>query len=96
MITISVREQALDVAMGLIADESESIKFGRNIEVDDTVTADIWDGGHTVASGGVSLIWVAPTQARVHQLVSSSTDDDAAGVGARTVRIYYLKDWDTP
>ena len=96
MITITVREHALDVAMGLIADESESIKFGRNIEVDDTITADIWDGGHTLASGGVSLVWVAPTQTRVHQLVSSSTDDAAAGVGARTVRIYYLKDWNTP
>lgn len=97
-ITITVREHALDVAMGLIADESESIKFGRNIEIDDTITADVWDGGHTLASGGVSLVWVAPTQARVHQLVSSSASDDGdpGGVGARTVRIYYLKDWDTP
>ncbi len=98
MISISSREHALDVAMGLIADESPVEKFGRNIEVDSGVTADVWDGGYTVGSGGVSLIWVAPTTARIHQLVSSSTSDDGdpAGVGARTVRVYYLKDWDTP
>jgi len=98
LVTVTVRDYKTDVALGLIADESDGGKFGENIEVDSGVVADVWDGGHTVASGGVSLIWVAPTQARVHQLVSSSTSDDGdpAGVGARTVRVYYLKDWDTP
>lgn len=72
-------------------------KFGRNIEVDNNVTADVWDGGFTVGSGGVSLIWVAPTQARLHQIASTSGSDDGspAGVGARTLRIFGLPDWDT-
>lgn len=97
-IVISTTNSALDVASGVVDDANSINKFGRNIEVDSGVLADVWDGGYTVGSGGVSLIWVAPTAARVHQLVSSSTSDDGdpAGVGARTVRVYYLKDWDTP
>ena len=69
-------------------------KFGRNIEIDSGVVADIWDGGHT---GDEALIWVAPTTARIHNIKSSSTSDDGdpAGVGARTIKIYGLTGWDT-
>jgi hypothetical protein len=88
----------LEIARGNVPGISVVNKISRNIEVDSGVTADAWDGGHTVASGGVSLVWVAPTQARVHQLVSSSTADDGdpVGNGARTVKVWYLPDWDTP
>lgn len=91
------RDFNLEVARGNISGMSSVNKFGRNIEIDDGVTADIWDGGHTVGSGGVSLIWVAPTQARIHNIVSSSASDDGApvGVGARTIRVYGLTSWDT-
>lgn len=87
----------LAVSMGFIEGYSCINKFGRNIEIDSGVTADIWDGGHTLASGGVSLIWVAPTQARTHQIVSTDAADDGdpAGAGARTIRIYGLTDWDS-
>jgi hypothetical protein len=87
----------LQVARGKAEGFTSVNKFGANIEIDNGVTADIWDGGHTLASGGVSLLWVAPTQARTHDIVSSSTSDDGdpAGVGARTLRIYGLTDWDT-
>jgi hypothetical protein len=69
-------------------------KFGRNIDIDASATADIWDGGHT---GDESLIWVAPTQARTHDITSSSASDDGSngGVGARTIRIYGLTGWST-
>nr|AKH47338.1 hypothetical protein SWZG_00150 [uncultured marine virus] len=83
------------VALGLLNGVSGVNKFGRNIEVDAGVTADLWDGGHTLASGGVSLIWVPPTQARIHAIVSSDAGDDSAGLGAKTIRIYGLTDWDT-
>lgn len=85
----------LEVARDNVPGMSSINKFGRNIEIDSGVTADIWDGGHTLASGGVSLLWVAPTQARVHDIVSSSASDDDGGVGARTIRIYGLTSWDT-
>lgn len=79
--------------MGILHIGNSGNKAGRNIEVD-AGPADIWDGGHV---GDVSLVWLAPTAARIHQLVSSSTSDDGdpVGVGARTVRVFYLPDWDT-
>lgn len=85
----------LGIARGNVAGMSSVNKFGRNIEVDSGTSADVWDGGK--ATNGVSLIWVAPTQARIHNIVSSSASDDGdpAGVGARTIRIYGLTDWDT-
>lgn len=85
----------LAVARDEIQGESSINKFGRNIEIDSGVTADIWDGGHTLVSGGVSLIWVAPTLARIHTIASTSGSDILGGTGATTVKIYYLPDWDT-
>lgn len=83
------------VARGDVSNVAFINKFGRNIEIDASVTADVWDGGKTVASGGTSLIWLAPTAAAVHNIVSTSASDTSGGVGARTLRIYGLPDWDT-
>lgn len=84
------------VARGLIDGVSSVNKFGRNIEIDAGVTADLWDGGYTLASGGESLIWVAPTQARIHSITSDDGGDTLLGAGARTIAISGLVDWDTP
>lgn len=91
---LKVRESALEIATGNITGYFPIDKFGRNTEIDQDVTADIWDGGNT---GDVSLIWVAPTQARSHTIVSTSTGDDGdpGGTGTRTLRVYGLPDWDT-
>ncbi len=82
----------IETTGGNVLGFSHTNKFGRNIQVDSGITADIWDGGHT---GDVSLIWVAPTQARKHDFKSSSGDDASGGLGARTVRFFGLPDWDT-
>lgn len=68
-------------------------KFGRALDCDANVATDIWDGADGVTSTDV---WVAPTQARKHDIVSTSTDDTAAGSGMRTVRIWGLTDWESP
>lgn len=81
------------VALGRIPNVFADNKFGRNVEINSGATADIWDGGQ--ATGGVALIWVAPTAAAKHNIKSSSASDAAAGVGARTVRVVGLLDWDT-
>lgn len=67
------------VAAGLVTGASVLNKFGRNPDID-TGTEDIWDGGGT---------WVPPTTARVHDIASTSTDDDGspAGIGAQTISI---------
>lgn len=92
---LRVQDFLLEVVKGNVAGHYGVSKFGRNIEIDAAVIADLWDGGHTLASGGVSLKWVAPTAARIHTIVSSDVGDDAAGVGAKTIRVHYLPDWDT-
>jgi len=80
------RDYMLEIARGNISGMSHINKFGRNSDVDTADSEDIWDGGGE---------WVAPTQARIHDIVSDSTSDDGnpAGVGARTLRVYGLKDW---
>jgi hypothetical protein len=68
-------------------------KFGRANNVDAAPT-DIWDMANTVQD---EALWVAPTQARIHDIVSTDAGDDGdpAGVGARTLRVFGLTDWDT-
>ena len=82
----------LDVARGKIAGISHINKFGKNDLLANNVTADIWDGGITLASGGDSLIWLPPTAARIHQLASSDDEDGGAGTdtGALTIEIFGL------
>lgn len=75
----------LEMAKGNVPDHSTVNKFGRNTAIDTAAKEDVWDGGG---------IWVAPTQARIHDIVSTSENDVAAGVGARTVKVYGLLDWD--
>ncbi len=94
---VVARDYFVEIARGNVSGLSTYNKFGRNIEIDASATSDIWDGGHTLASSGVSLLWVAPTAAAVHNIKSSSSSDDGdpGGVGARTVRLFGLTDWDT-
>lgn len=61
-------------------------KFGYNPDAD-TAAEDVWDAGG---------VWVGPTVARVHDIVSTSIADDGdpAGTGALTVKIFGLdSDW---
>lgn len=74
-------DPALETGKGLVSGSSALLKFGRNPDVDTGGYEDVWDGGAT---------WVAPTEARVHDVVSSSANDDAAGTGARTVVVIGL------
>ena len=92
---IGDKDFLLEVASDKVPGMSSENKFSRNIEVDSGVTADVWDGGHTVASGGTSLIWLAPTAARIHTIASTSASDDTGGTGANSVIINYLPDWNT-
>ncbi len=80
----------LNMAMGLVSGQVGVNKFGRSTNVDAELT-DIHDGAN--ASDDVA-VWVAPTTARTHQIVSTTTTDDSEQGGARTIRIYGITDWE--
>ncbi len=67
-------------------------KFGSTNNADSGVETDLWDGSDTV---GLQPVWLAPTAARVHQIVSTDVNDTSAGTGARTVKVWGLTSWDS-
>lgn len=85
---------ALNVARGLITGVSSVNKFGASPSGVQTTATDIWSRADATPT---QQIWLPPTQARVHAIVSTSTDDDGspAGNGARTIRVYGLTSWTT-
>jgi len=92
MAYIGTKDFGLQVSLDLIDGYKTVNKFGETTDADSGVPTDIWDG----ADGSTSTdIWTPPTQARVHQLTSSSANDDTGGSGAITVKVDYLPDWDT-
>jgi len=86
-------DYALRVARGLVSGVSSINKFGSAPNGLQTTPTDIWSRADASAT---QQIWIAPTQARIHSIVSTSANDDGSpvGTGARTIRIYGLKTWD--
>lgn len=84
----------LEVSRGNVPGETAVFKFGHNSSINSSTTADVWDGG--ASSGGDSLIWLAPTAARIHNLASDNAADTSDGAGCRTILVFGLVDWDTP
>lgn len=83
----------LEISKGTVPGHATVNKFGRATDVDAVLT-DVWDGANVTTA---QPIWIAPTTARTHQIVSSSASDDGApvGVGARTIRVFGLTGWGT-
>ncbi len=75
----------LNVARGLVPSIGSLRKFGRNTDCDQNTDTDIWDGDDP--------IWTAPTAARQHTIVSTSSDDGGSLNGARKVKVYGLTSW---
>ncbi len=81
----------LQAARGLVPNIATVNKFGRAPLGVQTTSTDIWSRADAAAT---QQIWLCPTAARVHAIVSTSASDAAAGVGARTIRITGLRTWD--
>jgi hypothetical protein len=93
---LPVRDPLLHAARGLVTGIKHVNKYGRALDGVQTTATDIWDRADIAAT---QQIWLAPTAARIHTIVSTNTADDGtpegAGAGAQAVRIWYLADWDT-
>jgi len=61
-------DKKLAISAGLVTGQIDAHRFGRSANVDQTAT-DLWDGANDVDD---QKIWTAPTQARTHDLTSSS------------------------
>ncbi len=94
----SQRNFALEVARGKISGMSAVNKFGRAPDGVQTTATDIWDRADAAAT---QPLWIAPTAARIHEILSSSDSDSdsggtvAQGEGARTIQVFGLKTWAT-
>lgn len=87
------RDFALAAARGSVEGYSTINKYGQALDCDNGVDTDIWDGADGVTS---TPIWVPPTAARIHDIKSTSANDDGApvGTGMRTIEIKGLTGWD--
>lgn len=89
---ISQRPFNVATCRGDISGTSVIHKFGRSTNVDNNIATDVWDRANPTDDQDV---WVAPTTARVHAIVSSDSGDAAAGAGAKTLQVYGLTSWST-
>ena len=88
-------DSTADISLGRFGGFYPVAKFGRAPDGIQITTTDVWDLANSTPT---SQIWVPPTQARIHAIVSTSTDDKGtatAGTGARTIRVYGLTSWST-
>lgn len=83
----------LDIARSTAGNLLSNSKFGRAPNGVQTTVTDLWDRADAVPT---QSLWVPPTQARIHQIVSTDSGDTAAGVGARTLCVSGLIDWNLP
>jgi hypothetical protein len=83
-------EFALEVSLGNIDGYGTIDKFGRAPSGVQLTATDIWDRADATPT---QSLWVAPTQARVHNIVSTAAGDTDGGAGLRTMRIWGLTSW---
>lgn len=80
----------LDVAAKKIPGVTSVNKFGRAPSGIQTTKTDVWDRANATPDQSV---WLAPTAARSHLIVSSSATDSVDLTGAKTIRVYGLPTW---
>lgn len=85
-----VGDYNLNVSRGLVPGVAGVNKFGRTTNADTNIVTAVWDRANVLHN---QPIWVAPTAAVIHNIVSTSPQDAAGLAGASLVRVYGLKTW---
>jgi hypothetical protein len=86
------RDFLFEVAKGNVPKHHAVNKFGQVTNADAGVITDVWDAA-------AQPVWLAPTAARVHEILSTSDEDSdtggtiVQGDGARTVEVFGLETW---
>ena len=89
---IGQKDYTLEVGRGNVSGVTCVQKFGTAPSGIQTTTTDIWSRADATPT---QQIWLAPTAARVHSIVSSSAQDASGGTGALSIIIYGLQDWNS-
>lgn len=76
-----LKDFALEVASGKVANVISINTTGVNNDIDSAASEYLWSPGNNL---------ILPTEGRIHDIVSTSTDDDGSptGIGTHTVRIF--------
>jgi len=82
---------AFDVPRGGIPGIYSVNKFGETTNADSGIATDIWDRANPTNN---QAMWLAPTAARIHAIVSTSANDAVAGTGCSSIQLWGLTSWD--
>lgn len=95
---VNVTNSQLSADLGEVPGVYNRSITGFTVEgIDSGSPSDIWPGADGAGLGVIAQsIWVKPTAAQAHSVVSDDAADTAAGTGLRTAVVTGLVDWNTP